>query len=171
MTREEAIQKLVKIAKSQIGVKEVGGNNQGKKIREYQSAVALDPGPWAWCAAFTAWCMREWLKDPEVVKLMCGSLTAEKWRFKDARAYAWETWGPKHGATLLKETDLAKAGDIITYDFSHVGIVLEDQKPGDKFLTTCEGNTNKKGERDSDSGDGVWRKQRHHTLTKTLIRL
>jgi len=33
---ESAIENLVALALSQVGVKEVGGNNRGAKIREYQ---------------------------------------------------------------------------------------------------------------------------------------
>jgi hypothetical protein len=36
---------------------------------------------------------------------------------------------------------------------------------------TLEGNTNGKGERDSTSGDGVWKKIRKKSLVKDLIRI
>ncbi len=57
------LEKLIAIAESQVGVREIGGNNRGDKIREYQTATDLAPGAWPWCAAFTDWCIKEWLED------------------------------------------------------------------------------------------------------------
>jgi hypothetical protein len=69
------------------------------------------------------------------------------------------------------ENDLARAGDFVVFDFSHIGLVVEDQKSIVEKLSTIEGNTNGKGDRDSTSGDGVWAKQRERTLAKSYIRL
>jgi hypothetical protein len=60
------LEKLIAIAAAQVGTKEVGGNNCGQQIREFQSATDFSPGPWAWCAAFVDWCIREWLKDAKI---------------------------------------------------------------------------------------------------------
>ena len=62
------IEKLAEIARSQVGVKEVGGNNRGAKIREYQSSTNLAPAAWPWCSAFCCWAIEQWLKDKEVIK-------------------------------------------------------------------------------------------------------
>ena len=43
------LEKLAAIAKSQVGVKEVGGNNNGPEIRKYQAATNLKPASWPWC--------------------------------------------------------------------------------------------------------------------------
>ena len=72
---------------------------------------------------------------------------------------------------LVDRSIAAKAGDIVVFAFSHVGIVIEDQLPGKDYIVTVEGNTNGKGERDSVSGDGVWRKTRKTNLVKNYIRL
>jgi len=72
---------------------------------------------------------------------------------------------------ILPETALARAGGFVIFDFSRVGIVVADQEAGSDFVETVEGNTNGKSERDSESGDGVWRKRRKHELTKCYIRV
>ena len=77
----------------------------------------------------------------------------------------------KAGFQVLPDTALAKAGDFVTFDFSHIGLVIEDQPTLTAKVKTVEGNTNGKGERDSTSGDGVWLKERDHTLTKAYIRI
>ena len=80
-----ALESLVKIALSQVGVKESGGNNNGPEVRKYQSATELKPASWPWCAAFTGWIIREWLKDKENTEwLGLKTLTPEQWRPKTA---------------------------------------------------------------------------------------
>lgn len=166
------IQKLVSIAQSQVGVKEEGGNNRGKHIVDYQAATWLEPGPWAWCAALQCWVLREWLKDAEVQKhLGLNALTAQNWRCKDASAFGWIKWAEKRGLYVTDEKEEAKAGDFVVFDFSHIGIVVEDQLPGKQYIVTVEGNTNGKGERDSESGDGVWTKNRSTNLVRAYIRI
>jgi len=66
----------------------------------------------------------------------------------------------------------ARAGDFLVFDFSHshMGLVVEEQA-SIKSIMTIEGNTNGKGDRDSDCGDGVWKKQRMPKLTNSHIRL
>jgi hypothetical protein len=164
---KQLIDKLVAIAKAEVGTREEGGNNRGKRVREYQSATWLEPGAWAWCAALCAWVLRQWLKDPDVLDAL--KIRSPEWGCKDASAFGWEKWAKGKGLQVLPETEKAKAGDFVIFDFSHIGIVIEDQT-GDT-IKTVEGNTNGKGERDSASGDGVWLKTRAQSLTKCYIRL
>ncbi|MDX2034916.1 MAG: hypothetical protein SF339_29845 [Blastocatellia bacterium] len=174
-----AIQKLVDLAKKEVGTREGSINNTGARIVEYQGATWLQPGAWPWCAAFTCWLMRELLEDEEVRNYLKTyfnrqELTfaqAEKVRCRDASAFGWEKWASSHGFQLLSENNLAKAGDFVVFDFSHIGLVIEDQPNLSAKIRTIEGNTNGKGERDSTSGDGVWEKQRDRTLTKSYIRI
>lgn len=163
---------LIRIARAEVGVREDAGmNNQGAQIRLYQSAVkGLDPGPWAWCAAFTSWVLREWLLTPEG-RAYLGTHKPAEWRCATARAFDWEKWATAKGLVLLPESQLAKAGDFVTFDFSHIGIVVEDQPTIRTPIVTVEGNTNGKGERDSTSGDGVWLKNRAPGLVRRYIRL
>jgi len=164
-------QQLVNIALNEVGVHEVGGNNQGPRIREYQLATWLAPGAWPWCSAFTCWCLREWLKSPEVcTALNLTPSTSENWRCRDASAFGWEKWGRQRSLPILSNTARAKAGDIVIFDFSHVGFVTADQK-NEKTIATCEGNTNGKGQRDSVTGDGVWTKVRSRDLVKCYVRI
>lgn len=169
----ENIEKLIEIARKEVGTREDQKNNTGARIVEYQGATWLAPGAWPWCAAFTAWIMREWLED-EKVREALGLATfslAEKWRCRDASAFGWEKWAKQHEITLLPETEKAKAGDFVVYDFSHIGLVIEDQSSIKKKIQTMEGNTNGKGDRDSESGDGVWEKERAPNLVKSYIRI
>ena len=156
---------IVELAIAEIGVKEEGGNNRGARVKQYQQATwmpkATIEAGFAWCAAFTAFILASSLVKTRVKGILpC----------KDASAFGWEKWALKNGLLVLDETSLAKAGDFVIFNFSHIGIVIEDQLRGETFIITCEGNTNGKGERDSVSGDGVWRKKRNTNLVKSYLR-
>jgi hypothetical protein len=165
------INKLVEIAQNEVGVREVGGNNRGARIREYQAATELAPAAWPWCAAFVDWCIKEWLNDPQAVRwLNLRRSTPEAWRPKTALAYGLTAWARNRPNTtrIFTEKEIAMPGDIVTFDFSHVGIVVSDNSSS---IEVVEGNTNGRGDRDSTSGDGVWKKNRKKTLVKDLIRI
>jgi hypothetical protein len=169
ITPAEARSRLAAIALSQVGKREVGGNNVGPAVRMYQSSTWLEPAAWPWCAAFVCWCIREWLKDPQVLELLgMTPKQAEKWRPKTAGAYDFANWAKKQGLKTLSEKAEALTGDLIIFDFSHIGIVTDQMKG---VRRTVEGNTNGQGDRDSTSGDGVWKKTRADSLARTLIRI
>jgi hypothetical protein len=172
ITQAQAIKKLVDIATSQVGIRELGGNNKGPDIVKYQQATWLAPSAWPWCAAFICWIIREWVKDPDIKEYM--KLTDDKiktWRPRTAGAFDFaNTWAKQNKYKILDEKSLAKAGDLVIFDFSHIGIVIKDQKQTENYITAIEGNTNGKGDRDSVSGDGVWLKERKTNLVKHYIR-
>ena len=132
--------KLVKIALAQVGIREVGGNNCGKQIRIYQEATTLEPGAWPWCAAFTCWLFREWLKDQEVIDwLSLKTASVAQWRPKTASAFAFMDWARARQKTVAMYSDTATAmpGDLVVFDFSHIGLVIKDNG---KTIETVEGN-------------------------------
>jgi hypothetical protein len=164
------LQRFVDIAVHEVGLKELPGHaNTGPEVEKYQKATWLSPGPWPWCAAFVAWCMREWLKagDVRAAYNLPNDAAVASWRFRSAKAFDFETWGTKRGMLVLPETELARMGDVITFDFSHIGIVRRDEVRGHP-LQTVEGNTNGAGSRE---GDGVYLKTRPDGLTRRYIRL
>lgn len=175
LTPEQARGALVKIAAREIGVREAGGNNRGKRIREYQSATDLTPGAWPWCAAFVCFVLREWLKAPSV-RAFYGfdSARAEKWRPKTAAAFGFLVWARERRLQILGHAAPCRAGDIVVYSFNgsgHIGLVAEDAAKESRFFTAIEGNTNDAGARDSESGDGVFLKRRERSSVRGFIRI
>jgi hypothetical protein len=168
LSPEQARNALALIAEGEIGVREAGGNNCGPMIRQYQLATWLAPDPWPWCAAFVDWCIQQWLLSPSVCKTLKVA-DAALWRPHTAGAFDLINWAKKHNLEVVSENFPCRRGDIVVYDFSHVGIALLDSERGE--LTVVEGNTNGRGERDSESGDGVWKKHRERSLAKAFIRL
>jgi hypothetical protein len=170
LSKSQARDVLALIAEREIGVRETGGNNCGARIREYQRATWLAPDAWPWCAAFVDWCVAEWLKAPSVRETLGFTLEeAEVWRPKTAGAWDLVNWAKSKNLLIAGELAVAHRGDIVVYDFSHVGIVVEDSEQGE--LAVVEGNTNGRGDRESESGDGVWKKFRERSLAKVFIRL
>lgn len=168
---QNPLDKLVQIAKSQVGVKEVGGNNRGAKIREYQASTNLKPAPWPWCAAFTGWVIEQWLKEESVVRwLNLKNTTPAQWRPRTAAAFGYIKWAKSRPQTtqILSPKAKPQAGDFAVFDFSHIGVIVGVNK--DSFQCV-EGNTNQRGTRDSDSGDGVWLKNRKPSLVRNYIRI
>lgn len=163
---------LARVAESQVGKHEVGGNNVGADVVEYQRSTWLNPGPWPWCAAFVCWCVFQSLKA-------LGLQPA--WpRPRTAGAYDLEAWAKgKYGKTLnafrvfsSRPSDPAtwpKRGDIVTFTWSHVGIVT-GYDPATKRLQTVEGNAGLGLTSDSATGDGVVSKEQHITRVRRLIR-
>ena len=168
----DPIKRLLEIATHEVGTHEVGGNNRGPRIVEYQSATWLKPAPWPWCAAFICWILREWLKSPEVLAKLSlrNDKEGEKWRPQTAGAFDFERWAKEKGLQVLNRKSLAKAGDLVVFEFSHIGIVVKDQISPDS-IECIEGNTNGSGQRDSNAGDGVWRKRRSASLVRSFIRI
>lgn len=167
-----ALENLVKIALSQVGVKESGGNNNGPEVRKYQSATELKPASWPWCAAFTGWIIREWLKGKENTDwLSLKTLTPEQWRPKTAAAFGYISWAKDRPATtkILSRKAKPQVGDLVVFDFSHIGIVTKVLSNG--RFQAVEGNTSAKGGRDSETGDGVWLKTRSASLVRNYIRI
>jgi GH24 family phage-related lysozyme (muramidase) len=161
---------LLEIAQAEVGTREVGGNNCGVRIRDYQRATDDRPlGPWPWCAAFTSWCIREWVAQP-AVRAALGWGTegvAEERRPKTSRAFSYIDWAREQNQLVLPETAKPEPGMIVVYDFSHIGIVK--QAVGKDSFIAIEGNTNGRGDRDSTTGDGVWEKKRALSLVRNFI--
>lgn len=170
----DPIKRLIEIATHEVGTHEVGGNNRGPRIEQYQSATWLKPAPWPWCAAFICWIIREWLLSSPQACERLGLPTKkriEEWRPRTAGAYDFERWAKENCVRILGPRALARKGDLVVFNFSHIGLVVRDQVAPATTIETIEGNTNAKGSRDSKTGDGVWRKRRPAASVRSLIRL
>ena len=135
-------ERIVSIARSELGIREATGRNDGKRVEEYLSVCGLPKGH-PWCAAFVSWV------------------------FKQAGfAHPRTAWSP---AMFNTSVNVKQARPAVVFGLyfdhlkriGHVGLV--ERAEGD-WLVTIEGNTNISGSRE---GDGVYRKRRHR---KTVYR-
>mgnify|MGYP003112082819 FL=1 len=160
--RGSVSEKMVNLARSEIGISEIDGSNCGPRVDEYKAATWLDPDKgWPWCAAFICWLIREAIEGEDV---------AFK-RPQTAGAWDFENWARKQvndGVELRKPTNEdIKAGDIVIYTFSHIGLAVKDIDSSG-YVTTIEGNTNGAGSRE---GGSVLEKNRHVSSIRSRIRI
>ena len=155
-------ERLVELAKKEVGVEEIGGTNCGPRVNEYKAATWLPcEESWAWCAAFIDWLVMTAMEE-----------SGKKYTFKRPRtAGAWdlENWSMKQdGSTWTKLNPQAgdiAPGDIVIFTFPHVGLAIDSPAKG--LVATIEGNTDGNGSRD---GGGVWRKFRKISQIRSRIR-
>lgn len=153
---------LVKIALAEIGIEEIDGTNKGPRVNEYKAATNLPPNEsWPWCAAFICWIVREAMAVHGVKE------TAGFKRPRTAGAWDFENWSKRQDETTWTSRDVSdiKAGDIVIFKFSHIGIAVSDADNGK--VNSCEGNTDSSGSRE---GGGVFRKTRRLDQIKVRIR-
>ena len=155
-------QRIVELAKKEVGVEEIGGTNCGPRVNEYKAATWLPPDQaWPWCAAFIDWLVMTAMAE-----------SGKQFTFERPRtAGAWdlENWSMKQdGSTWTKlnpqASDIAP-GDIVIFTFSHVGLAIGTPEKG--MVETIEANTDGNGSRD---GGGVWKKQRKLSQIRSRIR-
>lgn len=130
---------------SQVGIRELSGNNDGKEVEMYLKSAGLGKG-YPWCASFVYWTFTQ-----------CGDTL-------DIRYPAWvPSYFPENKLIYVRGEFSKRSpleGDLIGIWFNsknrlaHIGFY--DGENGD-FILTVEGNTNEAGSRE---GDGVYRKRR-----------
>jgi hypothetical protein len=165
---------LVTIAKRDVGNVETPRNNQGAWIKKFWPSTSYPDGysnrePYC-AAAMSYWLdtVGDELAKAGLLESLTGmdALQFEKWRCKSAGAWAWQGWGHKSkGVTVLPDTATPQKGDIVVFDFSHIGLVTG--QPAKGRIATIEANTGPAGERD---GDGCWEKNRPQEIAKCYLR-
>ena len=162
MNGKDVPQKMVLLAREEIGVSEVDGSNCGPRVDEYKAATWLDPDKgWPWCAAFICWLVREAIEGEDVK--FKRPRTAGAWDFEN-----WAKQQSANGVELRKPTNEdIKAGDIVVFTFSHIGLAVKDADSSG-YVVTIEGNTNGAGSRE---GGSVLEKKRHVSKIRSRIRI
>ena len=154
-------EKILNLAKKEIGVEEIDGTNCGVRVNEYKSATSLDPKEsWPWCAAFICWLFRESMKNGKYT--FTRPTTAGAWNF--------ENWCLKQDrSVLLKKphNNNITAGDIVIFKFSHIGIAISCPDENG-YINTIEGNTDGEGSRE---GGAVLQKRRKVSSIRSVIKI
>lgn len=154
-------EKLIALAKKEIGVEEVNGTNCGPRVNEYKAATWLDhTKSWPWCAAFICWLFREAMK---------GGTYSFK-RPETAGAFDFENWARDQGSSIILKKPHGgdiRPGDIVVFNFSHIGIAI-GSPDSTGFVKTIEGNTDGAGSRE---GGAVLEKRRKISTIRSIIRV
>lgn len=158
-------QKMIQLARSQIGVSEEGNSNCGKMVNQYKAATWLPADkPWPWCAAFICWLVREAMTAEGVKE------TKTFKRPRTAGAFDFENWSLSQGSETTTKKPHKRdilPGDIVVFKFSHIGIA-ETAMDANGNVTCIEGNTDGAGSRE---GGAVLRKKRRADQIRSRIRI
>lgn len=173
MTRTEAIQLLIAIAREFAGKTE-SSPNMAPWIAPLWPDTSYPEGMRdraPYCAAGMCHVVAEWIRRLAAMgqlKAILGMTLKEAnaWRCKSARAFAWRDWAKAKGLKIIGDTGTPAPGDIVVFDFSHIGLVTGEERRA--TVPTFEFNTNASGSRD---GDGAWDKQRPKSVAQCFIRL
>jgi hypothetical protein len=165
-------QRLIDIAARDVGKVE-SSYNQGTHIKTYWPATSYPEGyrdKAPYCAAAVCKWVQEWLQDPEVLAALGKTpAKAEAWRCKSAAAFGWKKWAQDKGVKIFTDApgvDL-RAGDIMVFDMSHIGLVVGDGNAGN-IIKTIEANTSDGNDRD---GKYVAARKRARSLALCFIRM
>jgi hypothetical protein len=122
-----------------------------------------------YCAAGLAYCLREWLKDSEVLAaLNLSAQGSDQWRCKSAAAFEWQKWAGRKNLQVLPVRSILHTADIVIYKKSHIELVTNDDGTlGGPFVAVGY-NTNASGSRD---GEGCFEKPRSRSDVKCFIRI
>jgi hypothetical protein len=158
------VKEIIRIAKAEVGVREIANTNCGERVDQYKAATWLNPKKgWAWCAAFVCWVVREAMTSAGVkqTKTFKRPRTAGAWDFENWSLKQDKTTNTKkpHGSDILP-------GDIVVFTFSHIGIAVSSPN-GNGIVKVVEGNTDTAGSRE---GGGVYLKSRHISKIRSRIR-
>lgn len=143
LTEQERRLLLREVYMNEVGVRELTGKNDGKRVTEYLNSVNLGSG-YAWCAAFVKWCFDQ--------------ITL------NTRITAWSPTAHNSKNVIYAKHKFHKEpqpGDVFTLYYAskkrigHTGFF--DKWNNENVIQTVEGNTDGEGSRE---GDGVYIKFR-----------
>ncbi|RYF19398.1 MAG: CHAP domain-containing protein [Flavobacteriales bacterium] len=129
-------QQIIAISKSQIGVREISGKNDGIEVEKYLAYTGNKKGD-PWCASFVSWVFGQaGYKQPKT-------------------AWSPELFSANKTAALPKPSMIFGIYFPKLKRIAHCGLV---NKVNGNWVYTIEGNTNVNGNRE---GDGVYQRIRH----------
>lgn len=147
---------MVLAALGEVGVKEEGCSNCGKRVEEYLASTNLQRG-FPWCSSFCHWCFRQTgtVLKPERAFAAAAQFATANEVFRKGQLDDYDPLGPGHDWERISEdgmtfclwyTNLNRIG--------HVGLITGEDE---KYLWTVEGNTSESGSRE---GTTVRRRKR-----------
>lgn len=150
----QAIEKLLGIARAEIGVKESPAGSNKVKYNTWYYGKEVSGSSYAWCAVFVCWCFAQ-AGLRSLIKITGGCTTMMNWYKQNG-----QTIDPKS----------AQPGDLVFYQFDrdtyadHIGIVESVTRDG---VVAIEGNTSLTS---NDNGGAVMRRTRKWSQIMAVAR-
>lgn len=150
LIREKMVR--AELAAAKLGIREVGGNNQGPEVKKFLAEVGLPEG-YAWCDAFQSYEMHAAAGR----RLPIESASVQQ-TYLAAKLLSWLVQRPRRGDLILYDFD----GDGRAND--HIGIIVrvlhlpttKGSLFGSYVVRTVEGNTSSGVAGSQSEGDGVY---------------
>jgi len=149
--------KIIDVAKSQIGTKELPAGSNKVKYNTWYYGQEVSGDNYAWCSTFVLWCFYE----AGLINVTPFGTLAQAKKVYAEGAYKWI----QNGGTVINSPKEIQVGDVVCYTFSHVGICSEASKNG--TFKAVEGNTDVVGGR---TGGQVLEKTRKLSDVKAIFR-
>lgn len=156
--------RMLVLAKDELWVREKEGKNHGDGIAKYWPATTYPSGyadRQPYCAAFICWLVRQAAPKPCLFDLPTSP-----------KAFAFEAWAKKQegrGVELIGKSEAIEPGDIIVFEFSHVGLAEQRVGKGKTEVHTIDANTSP-GSGDNEGG-GNFRRTRARHLIRAIVRI
>lgn len=147
---------MVLAALGEVGVKEEGCSNCGKRVEEYLASTNLQRG-FPWCSSFCHWCFRQTgtVLKPERAFAAAAQFATANEVFRKGQLDDYDPLGPGHDWERISED-----GDVGVLYYSKLGrighcfIIYGETED---YLLSVEGNTSEDGGRE---GTTVRRRKR-----------
>ena len=154
-SQNNKLTEVQRIYTSELGVRELTGHNDGKRVEEFLASCQLRKGE-PWCAAFVCWTF----KKAGVKAIVSGYSPA----WFTPKYVVWSRNG-KHNLSP-QPADVGGLYFVNKGRIAHT-FFIDEWKPESSNAITVEGNTNQAGSRE---GDGVYRKRRSKTQLYKISR-
>lgn len=138
-------EKVIEIAKSQIGVAESPKNSNKQQYGEWYGWNGV-----AWCMIFVQWVFAH---------------AGQTLPYKTASCSSLLNWYKRNRPDQVHDTP--EIGDIVIFDWGHTGIVMGLSK---SYIITIEGNTSPTIIGSQDNGGGVYQRYRAKSKVTAYIR-
>lgn len=145
-------QKVIELARSQVGVVESPKNSNNVKYNTWYYGRQVSGSAYPWCMVFVQWVF---------ANSGIGALP-----YKTASCSALLNWYEKNHPDQVHS--VPKAGDIVIYDWGHTGIVTEVISSA--AIKAVEGNTSPTIVGSQDNGGGVYERSRMRSKVSAYIR-
>jgi len=157
--------RIVQLARADLAIRETEGKNQGPGIAKFWPATNYPKGyenREPYCAAAVCY----W------IKAAAGTLPVPFDLPRTARAFGFVEWAEKQAGRKVEPIGKGatlQPGDLLVFEFSHIGIVEARCPAGKTTVQTIEANTSPTS--GNNEGGGVFRRDRSRNLIRSVIRI
>jgi peptidoglycan hydrolase-like protein with peptidoglycan-binding domain len=157
--------RIVGLARADLGIRETEGKNHGPGIAKFWPATNYPTGyanREPYCAAAVCY----WVKEA------AGSIKPAFDLPRTATAFGFIQWAAKQegkGVVEISKGAVLEPGDLLVFEFSHIGIVEARCPQGKVTVQTIEANTSPASS--DNEGGGVFRRSRSRNLIRAVYRI